>query len=157
MATRSGKGTLQGVALCLAGLIAGTTAATLQLGRAVDRLTLDNAILMDEVERLAGELASREQILTQRRQLPVRSVEVQVENLPEGHVRLHLEGEAHELLRHLVGEEVDDMNATLIEKALNRTIRVDKQDYTVTPTLIVLGSRVFVRLKATEGQVEIPF
>lgn len=157
MAAILGKRALRGLALALLGLIAGVSFTALQLGRAVDRLTLDNAILMDEVERLAGELASREQTLTQRRLLPVRSVEVQVENLPEGHVRLHLEGEAHQLLRHLVGEEVDDLNAALIEKALNRTIRVDKQDYTLTPTLIVLGSRVLVRLEAKEGQVEISF
>lgn len=157
MNARPRRRALRGLAFFLLGLIAGASLATWRLGRAVDRLTLENAMLMDEVERLAGELAAREQILTQQRRFPVRSVEVEVANLAEGHVRLHLEGEALELLNHLVGEEVDELNPALIEKALSRTLRVDKQEYTVWPTLIILGSRVFVRLEAKEGQVDVSY
>ncbi len=148
---------LNGLAWCIAGMIAGASFATLRLGREIDRLTLDNAVLMDEVERLAGELASREQTLTERRRLPVRSVEVEVANLPEGHVRLHLEGEAQKLLRHLVGEEVERLSPALIEEALRRTVRVDNQDFALSPTLIVLADRVYVRLEAKEGRLEVSY
>jgi len=148
---------LHGLAWCLAGAIAGACFTTLRLGREVDRLILDNAVLMDEVERLAGELASREQTLTERRRMPVRSVEVEVANLPEGHVRLHLESEAQRLLRHLVGEEVEQLSPALIEEALRRTVRVDNQDFSLSPTLIALASRVYVRLEAKEGPVEVSY
>ena len=154
MAARPGR---RALAWCLAGMIAGASLATLRLGREIDRLTLDNAVLMDEVERLAGELASREQTLTERRRLPVRSVEVEVANLPEGHVRLHLEGAAQELLRHLVGEEVEQLSAALIEEALHRTVRVDNQDFTLSPTLIVLAGRVYVRLEAKENRLDVSY
>ena len=48
------------IAMLLLGAVLGATGATLRLGREIDRVHLDNAILIDEVERLAGELASRE-------------------------------------------------------------------------------------------------
>lgn len=134
------------------GILIGMSLATLRLGEHVDRLTLDNAVLMDEVERLSATLASREQALTEQSRAPVHSVEVEVVNLSEEHVRLHIEQRAHALLRHLVGEEIDALNAALVENALSRTIEVDMADYTMTPTLIVLGRKVYVRLEGRPGK-----
>jgi hypothetical protein len=141
-------------AFCL-GAVIGASAATARLGREMDRLTLDNAILMDEVERLAGELASRDRALTASRSLPVHSVEVQIESPLEEHVRLHVEQTMRDLLQPLVGEEIENLNPSLIEKALQRTVHVDKQDFVVAPTLIVLGGKLFVRLKVQEGEIQI--
>lgn len=143
------------LAFLVAGCILGAAGATIRLGAGIDRLVLDNVKLIDEVERLTGELASRERMLTRGRLLPVRSVEVQVENVATEHTRLHIEAEVHELLEHLVGEEVSEINPGLIEGTLRRSVRVDGQDFTVRPTLIVLGSRIVVRLWATEGSLEI--
>lgn len=142
-------------AVLLLGLIVGAAGATLRLGRVIDRVMLDNAILIDEVERLAGELASRERALSASQRLPVRSVEIEIESPLEEHVRVHVQQLAHDLLRHLVGEEIESLNPLLIEKALQRTLHVDKQDFAVTPTLIVLGSRLLVRLRVEEGQFQV--
>ena len=97
--------------------------------------------MIDEVERLAGELASRERALTASQKLPVRTVEIEIETPLEEHIRVHVEQHAHDLLKNLVGEEVETLNPLLIEKALQRTLHVDKQDFIVTPTLIVLGEQ----------------
>lgn len=142
----------RGLAFVLIGFLAGMGLATLRMGENVDRLILDNAILIDEVERLAAMLDSRERALTLQRQAPVHSVEVEVITPQQEHIRLHIEQRAHELLRHLVGEEVDQLNASLIENSLSRTIEVDQSDYTITPTLILLGQRVYVRLEARPGK-----
>lgn len=143
------------IAMLALGFVIGATAVTLRLGHEMDRITLDNAILMDEVERLAGELASRERALTASRRVPVRSVQIDIESPLQEHIRVHVEQEAHDLLQHLVGEEIETLNPSLIEKALQRTVTVDKQDFIVTPTLIVLGSKMQVRLKVQEGQVQV--
>lgn len=142
------------VAALIAGVLIGATTTALRLGGNVERLTLDNAILIDEVERLAGMLESRERALALQRRAPVDAVEVEVANLSQEHVRLHIEQRAHELLRHLVGEESDQLNASLIESALNRTVVVDKTEYTMAPTLILLGRKVYVRLEAHPGRTE---
>ena len=139
-------------ALLLLGAMLGATAATLRLGGQLDRLTLDYAYLLDEVERLSGELTAREQALSRQRRAPVSAVRVEVANLSEEHARLHVEQRVHELLRGLVGEEVDALNATLIEAALSRRIAVENEDYAVRPTLIVLGREVYVRLEARPAQ-----
>lgn len=144
------------LALVLLGAVGGSAWSAAQLGAKVDRLSLDNAILMDEVERLSGALESRERALTERIRSPVRSVEVEIVGLSEEHARLHVEQQAHDLLKHLVGEEVESINVPLIEKALERVISVDKRDFTLTPTLIVVGTRVYVRLLVKEGKIEIP-
>lgn len=138
---------LAGATLIL-GILVGATLATLQLGGRVDRLTLDNAILLDEVERLAGALTSREHALTEQRRAPVHSVRIEVTSPIHEHARLHIEQRAHELLRHLVGEEVERLNAALIESALTRRIVLENEEYAVSPTLIVLGREVYVRLEA---------
>ncbi len=140
------------LACAILGVLVGMSLATLRLGEHVDRLTLDNAVLMDEVERLSATLASRERTLTEQRRAPVHSVEVEVVNLTQEHVRLHIEQQAHELLKHLVGEEIDALNASLVENALSRTVEIDMADYTMTPTLIVLGRKVYVRLEAHPGR-----
>ena len=87
--------------------------------------------------------------------MPVRSVQIDIESPLQEHIRVHVEQEAHDLLQHLVGEEIETLNPSLIEKALQRTVTVDKQDFIVTPTLIVLGSKMQVRLKVQEGQVQV--
>lgn len=143
------------IAMLLLGAVLGATGATLRLGREIDRVHLDNAILIDEVERLAGELASRERALTASQKLPVRTVEIEIETPLEEHIRVHVEQHAHDLLKNLVGEEVETLNPLLIEKALQRTLHVDKQDFIVTPTLIVLGSKLLVRLHVEEGQFQV--
>lgn len=143
------------LSLFLLGAVGGSAWSTTQLGAKVDRLTLDNAILLDEVERLAGALESRERALTERIRTPVHSVEVEIVGLNGEHARLHVEQIAHDLLKHLVGEEVNNVNASLIERALDRTVTVDKQDYALTPTLIVIGSKVYVRLLVREGKVNV--
>jgi len=141
--------------LLLLGAVIGASFATLRLAREMDRIVLDNASLMDEVERLAGELASRERALTASQRAPVRSVVVEVETPLLEHIRLHVEEEAHDLLAHLIGEEIDSLNPSLIEKALHRTLHVDKQDFVISPTLIVVASTLRVRLKVQEGRVEV--
>ena len=143
------------IAMLIFGSIIGATGVTLRLGHEMDRINLDNAILMDEVERLAGELASRERALTASLRMPVRSVEIDIETPLQEHIRVHVEQQTHDLLQHLVGEEIDTLNPSLIEKALQRTLNVDKQDFIVTPTLIVLGSKLQVRLRVEEGQVQV--
>lgn len=143
------------MALFIVGTLCGVSWGMLRMGREIERLTLDNAVLLDDVERIAGELASRERALTARMNQPIRSVEIEVENISEEHVRLHLEQQAHELLRHLVGEEVSDVNALLIEGALRRNIRVDRQDYIIEPTLIVVGPEIFVRIDARVGTLDV--
>ena len=142
------------LALFLAGAVAGSAATAARLGDKVDRLSLDNAILMDEVERLAGTLESRERALTDRVRLPVRSVEVEVVGLGEEHARLHVEQLAHDLLKDLVGEEVESINVAIVEKTLERAVTIDRRDYTLAPALIVVGPRVFVRVLVKEGKTE---
>src|SRR5690606_20470118 len=75
--------------------------------------------------------------------------------LLEEHVRLHVEQTMRELLQPLVGEEIENLNPSLIEKALQRTVHVDKQDFVVAPTLIVLGGKLLVRLNVQEGEIQI--
>lgn len=145
----------QWLGLILFGAVLGASLATVRLAHQLDRLTLDNALLMDEVERLAGELASRERALTASRRAPVRSVQVELETPLQEHVRLHIEEAVHDLLAHLVGDEIDSLNPALIEKALQRTLHVDKQDFALAPTLIVIGSTLYVRLKVQEGPVAV--
>ncbi len=146
---------MRALSFLLLGAVCGAAWSTAQLGAKVDRLTLDNAILLDEVERLAGTLESRERALTERIRTPVNSVEVEIEGLNQEHARLHVEQQAHDLLKHLVGEEVGNINPPLIEKALDRAITVDRRDYTLTPTLIVIGSKVYVRILVKEGKTDI--
>lgn len=146
---------MRALAFVLLGIVGGAALSAVQLGATVDRLTLDNAILLDEVERLAGTLESRERTLTEHIRTPVHSVEVEIVGLSQEHARLHVEQQAHDLLKHLVGEEVNSINATLIEKALDRAVTVDKQDYTLRPTLIVISSKVFVRISVKEGKVDV--
>lgn len=142
-------------ALLLLGAVIGASTVTSRLGREMDRITLDNAILMDEVERLAGELASRDRALSASRRMPVHSIEIEIESPLQEHVRIHVEQVAFDLLRHLVGEEIETLNPSLIEKALQRTLHVDKQDFVITPTLIVLAGKLQVRLKVEEGEIQL--
>ena len=126
-----------------------------RIGRAWDRITLDNAILIDEVERLGAELASRERALIQNPSVPVRSITIEVDNAIPEHVRLQVESEGRDVLHHLLGEEVDTLNPTLIEKALHRTVRVGKEEYIISPVTILLGSKIIARLRVIEGRVDV--
>lgn len=148
-------GIVRSLALLIAGALLGATTVTVRLAREMDRLSLDNAALMDEVERLAGELASRERALTASQRASVRSVSVEIETPLSEHIRLHVEGAAHDLLAPLVGQEIDSLNPSLIEKALQRTLHVDKQDFAISPTLIVIASTLHVRIRVQEGRVEV--
>jgi len=150
-----GRGWLRALAFLLLGAVGGAVTCAFRLGAKVDRLTLDNAILMDEVERLAGTLESRERALLEHVRTPVHTVEVEITGVSGEHARLFIEQQAHDLLKHLVGQEVSGISAPLIERALARTVSVDKQDYTLAPTLIVIGPKVFVRIAVREGRVEV--
>lgn len=151
IATAKKAGLLKAVALISIGILLGATLAMLRIGKAMDRMTLDNAALIDEVERLSGELASRERALTAARGVPVRSIEIEIESTLPEHVRLHVESETRDLLQNLLGEEVDSLSPILIEKALERVIRVDKQELYIQPTRLLLGSKILVRLRVSEN------
>ncbi len=82
---------------------------------------------------------------------PVRSVEVEVANLPEGHVRLHLEGEAHELLRSPGGRRGGRPQPRSDRKGPQPDVARRQAGLAVAPTLIVLGSTLYVRLEVEGG------
>jgi len=59
------------------------------------------------------------------------------------------------VFHHLLGEEGETLNPTLIEKALHRTVRVGKEEYIISPVTILLGSKIIARLRVIEGRVDV--
>src|SRR5690606_30485789 len=113
-------------AALLTGAVAGGGAAVILMGNTVDQLVVDNALLMDEVETLAARLA-----LFDARSAAggpyVEAVEVSVTGVERA--RVALEQRVKALLAHLVGEEIDRVNAGTIHAAVERTFDLEDQTY----------------------------
>lgn len=145
----------QGISFLIVGGLLGGSVSTFRIGKEWDRVILDNAALIDEVERLAGELASRERALARDQAIPVRSIEIEIDGTLPEQIRLVVESEVRDMLHHLLGEDVDSLHPAFIEKSLDRTIKVANRELTVTPVQMRLGSKILVRLKVTEGGVQV--
>lgn len=123
---------------CL-GALGGAVLAVVLLGQEVDRLTLDNVALLDEIERLANRISVLD-TYGPAGGTHVESIEITARGVERA--RPAIEQALKSLLSHLVGEELSRVHAATIHSTLERTLTVDRQDYTVqvrhiyvTPTL----------------------
>ena len=132
--------TLLACCACLAlGILGGASGAVVLLGQEVDRLTLDVAALLDEIERLT----SRITVLDAYGPTGGDHVET-IEIIARGveRARPAIEQSLKSLLTHLFGEELNRVHAATVHQVLERTLTVDRQEYEVqvryvyvTPTL----------------------
>lgn len=113
--------------------------AVVLLGHEVDRLTLDNVALLDEIERLASRITVLD-TYGPTGGAYVEAIEITARGVERS--RPAIEQALKSLLSHLVGEELSRVHAATIHQTLERTIMVDKQEYLVhvrhiyvTPTL----------------------
>lgn len=127
------------IGFVILGAVGGAALAVILLGQEVDQLTLDNVHLMDQIERLSHRL----DLLDSRGPSSgayVEAIEITAQGVERA--RPAIEQALKGLLTHLVGEELDSINAGTIHKALERNIMLDRQEYLiqvkyvyVTPTL----------------------
>lgn len=130
------------------GVVAGAGIGILLLGHEVDRLSLDNALLMDDIEYLANRVA----LLDTRGPLSgpyVEAVEVNASGVERS--RPSIEQELRAQLSHLIGEELDRVNAGTIHRALERTIVVDRQEYAISVEYIYITPTLRVYVQARTG------
>lgn len=116
------------LACAIMGAIGGATFAVILLGHEVDRLTLDNVYLMDEVERMMNRI----ELLDTRGPMTnayVEAIEITAEGVERA--RAHIEQTLKQLLAHLVGEEIERINVNTIHRTLERTLTVDQQQYSI--------------------------
>lgn len=120
------------LSVCLAlfalGVLGGASIAVILLGHEVERLTLDNVALMDEIERLSNRITLLD-AYGPASGAYVESVEITARGIERA--RPAIEQALKGLLAHLVGEELDRVNAATIHSTLERTITVDQQEYSV--------------------------
>jgi len=138
-------------AYLVGGIILGLVIAIVLFGRQADRLVLDNARLMDQVERLAAKAAQLEEALTTESRHPVKHIELSVtlaDMPPDPHLQLMLEEALHEVLVPLIGVEVEEVSPEFLVQAVKRDLQIDGKTYHLGPRLIIISSTVRVEAAA---------
>lgn len=134
------------VAACMAmfilGVVGGSVVAVVLLGQEVDRVTADNVALMDQIERLSNRVTLLD-TYGPASGAYVEAIEISARGVERA--RPAIEQALKELLTHLIGEELERVNAATIQTTLERNITIDRQAYSVevryvyvTPTLRAL-------------------
>jgi len=134
-------------ALVILGSVFGASIGVLFLSQETDRLTLENARLMDQIEYLTNRVA----LLGSRgpgAHPYIEAVEVVATGVGE-RTRSAAEQSLKEVLRHLVGEEIHRVNPGTVHQALQGPLTIDGQvfEVTVDTIYIALTVRVHVRVQ----------
>lgn len=127
------------------GALGGAAAAVVLLGHEVERLTLDNVHLMDQIERLQNRVTLLD-TYGPASGLYVEAVEVTAHGAERA--RPALEQALKELLVHLVGEELERINAATVHAVLERRLTVQGQEYQVRVRYIYVTPTVRVHVDA---------
>ena len=132
------------------GVTLGLSCGSLFLGQEVDRLTLDNAKLMDHMEYLTNRL----EILDRRGALSslyVESIEVVVHGIERD--RPTVEQHLKQLLSHLLGQDLSTINAQSLHNIIERSIRIERQEYLVTVKYIYIMPTLSIYVIAEAGNI----
>ena len=127
------------------GVVVGACLSVLLLSHETDRLTLENADLMDEIEYLTNRVA----LLADRGPGSHPYVEA-VETIASGvndRTRSSVEQNLKEVLRHLIGEEIHRVNPGTIHQAIEGTIRVERPGIRVKVDTIYVAPTVRVHVR----------
>lgn len=141
------------LALFALGAIFGSALAVVRLGNEVDRLTLDNVYLMDQIERLSNRITLLD-TYGPASGAYVEAIEVTAHGIDRA--RPGLEQALKELLGHLVGEELERVNAATIHSTLERNITWERQEYAVTVRYVYITPTVRVHVDVRpEGEPDL--
>ncbi len=135
-------------ALVALGAVLGASLSVMLLSHETDRLTLENADLMDQIEYLTNRVA----LLSNRgpgSHPYVEAVEIIASGVND-RTRSSVEQNLKEVLRHLIGEEIHRVNPGTIHQAIEGPIRIDGQEYAVEVDTIYVAPtvRVHVRVRS---------
>lgn len=136
------------IAFALLGAVGGAVFAIVRLGHEVDRLTLDNIYLMDQIEYLTNRI----HLLDTRGPTSaayVEAIEISAQGVERA--RPGVEQALKDLLAHLVGEELERINAATIHRALERTITVDRHEYAVQVKYIYVAPTLRVQVQVHDA------
>lgn len=136
------------LALVALGAVLGASMSVLLLSHETDRLTLENADLMDQIEYLTNRVA----LLSSRgpgAHPYVEAVEIIASGVND-RTRSAVEQNLKEVLRHLIGEEIHRVNPGTIHKAIEGPMQINGQDFDIEVTTIYVAPtlRVHVRVQS---------
>ncbi len=151
-------------AVFVIGIIVGGVLVTLHLGGTVDRITLENESMGQQLELCGDELDHLKKSMGERDKEVVSSIEPHVilseENmsaLEKNAVVLALDRQVRQCLEPVKGQEVKKLNHLLVPEIIDgRVFDVEKDRYRLKVKLIVLGAGLAVYVEAEKEKPDRP-
>ncbi|MCL6448903.1 MAG: hypothetical protein K6U04_12265 [Armatimonadetes bacterium] len=146
----------QVAAAFLIGLLAGGAGVNSLVGKQVDRLSLANSSLHEQLAATEKELQQVKESLKSRQTQVVSSLDVHVSFAPgkpatgydQKKVQLFVENKVREWLQPLLGQEIGTLNYLLIPQIIDlRQVELDGIKYTLKVKLVVVSQRTAVYLE----------
>lgn len=119
------------LAALLLGFLGGHALATTLWAARVDRLMLSDAAQKDRISRLENDVERLEASLSERRQTPLQKLLVTAPDVKDERLRLRVEGIVYDLLKHLVGVEMNRIDPETMQKLAERTVTIDQTSLTL--------------------------
>jgi len=143
-------------AIFLIGVLAGGAGVNSLVGKQVDRLSLANGALHEQLAATEKELHQVKESLKSRQTLVVNGLDVYVSFAPgkpasgydQKKVQLFVENKVREWLQPLLGQEIGALNYLLIPQVIDlRQVELDGIKYTLKVKLVVVSQRTAVYLE----------
>jgi len=144
-------------AVFLIGALAGGAGVNSLVGEQVDRLSLANGSLHEQLAATEKELQQVKESLKSHQKVVVSALDVHVSFAPgkpatgfdQKKVQLFVENKVREWLQPLLGQEIGTLNYLLIPQVIDlRQVELDGIKYTLKVKLMVVSQRTAVYLEA---------
>lgn len=145
------------VALFLIGALTGGAGVNSLIGGQLDRLSLTNTSLQEQLAATEKELQQIKESLKSRQTQVIGAVEVhvslavnrQTSEYDQKKVQLFVENKVRDWLQPILGQEISTMNHLLIPRVIDlRQVELDGIKYTLKVKLVVVSQRTIIYLEA---------
>lgn len=152
------KSMIQKLAFLVLGVLIGAALAIAVIGQQVDRLTITNREQADQIQDLERELYQIRESLSQHREPVVSSLNVKVtfrDPKPLRHeedaIRLSIEKQIKELLDHLMGMKLEQLEPSLIPWLVeNRILEAEGYAFKIKVKVLVIAEKLYIEIEAAE-------
>lgn len=152
------KPVIQKLNFLVLGILIGAAVTTTAIGKQIDRLTIINQEQADQIHDLEKELSQIKESLSQHREPVVSSLHVKVmfrDPKPLRHeedaIRLSIEKQIKELLDHVMGMKLEQLEPSLIPWVVeNRVLEAEGYAFKIEVKVLVLAEKLYIEIEAAE-------
>lgn len=148
----------KGAALLLLGIILGAAGTNVLIGKQIDRLTLINITLQDQLEDLQEEINKAKEAPVKKRKHVVKAIETLtlltsrqgLTDYDEMRITLEASERVEEWLKPLIGQDVNGLDTLWIPSIVdNREIEANGNKYLLRTYLVVINETITVYVRAS--------